>query len=134
MQNYEKLLESGMKKISKSDSGERFDVPKARVMISGSRTIFSNFYEIADALRRNPQHLLKYLLKELATSVDMREKQVIFIGNFPQNLVDKKIEQYVKAYVTCPECGKPDTKLVKEDRNYFIICEACGARQVVAKV
>ncbi len=134
MQEYKKLLEAGMKKIMKTGSTGRFEVPGARVMISGSRTIFNNFYEIANTLRRNPQHLLKFLLKELATSVDMREKNVIFVGNFSQAHIDRKIELYVKSYVLCPECGKPDTKLVKEDRNTFLVCEACGARHIVARV
>ena len=134
MQDYKKLLETGMKKIRKTESTKRFDVPKSRVLISGSKTIFNNFYEIASALRRDPQHVLKFLLKELATSVDMREKKVIFIGNFSQALVDKKIDLYVKSYVLCPECSRPDTKLVKEDRNYFLVCEACGARHSVTKV
>jgi len=134
MDDYKKLLKAGMKNIRKTESTRRFEVPKSRVLISGSKTIFNNFYEIASALRRNPQHLLKFLLKELATSVDMREKKVIFIGNFSQDLIDKKIDNYVKSYVLCPECGKPDTKLVKEDRNFFLVCEACGARHTVAKV
>jgi translation initiation factor 2 subunit 2 len=134
MDEYRKLLEAGMKKISKIESKRRFEVPKSKVMISGNKTIFNNFYELADALRRDPQHLLKFLLKELATSVDMREKKIIFIGNFTHELVDKKIDIYVKSYVICPECGKPDTKLLKEERNSFLVCEACGARQIVARV
>jgi len=134
MDEYKKLLEAGMKRISKAESTRRFEVPKSRVMISGSRTVFSNFYEIADALRRDPQHLLKFLLKELATSVDMRENKIVFVGKFSSGLVDKKVDNYVKSYVICPECGKPDTKLVKEGRDYFLVCEACGARQVVTKI
>lgn len=134
MEEYRKLLEEGMKKISKTESKRRFEVPKSKVMISGNKTIFNNFYELADSLRRDPQHLLKFLLKELATSVDMREKKIIFIGNFTHDLVDKKIDIYVKSYVICQECGKPDTKLLKEERNSFLVCEACGAKQIVAKV
>jgi len=134
MDDYKKLLEAGMKKIKKTESSRRFEVPKSKVMISGSRTIFNNFYEISDALRRNPQHLLKFLLKELATSVDMQEKKVIFVGNFTSDLVDKKINLYMKTYVLCPECGKPDTKLLKEDRNYYVVCEACGAKHPVARI
>ena len=34
----------------------------------------------------------------------------------------------------CPECGKPDTNLVKEDRINFLVCEACGARTSVKSV
>ena len=35
-------------------------------------------------------------------------------------------------YVVCTECGRPDTKIVKEDRVMVLECEACGARRPIA--
>jgi translation initiation factor 2 subunit 2 len=48
--------------------------------------------------------------------------------------VDKKIELYAKEYVLCPECGKPDTKFLREDRFLFLRCEACGWKHPIKKV
>ncbi|MEM3439613.1 MAG: hypothetical protein QXG32_01685 [Candidatus Bathyarchaeia archaeon] len=31
----------------------------------------------------------------------------------------------------CPICKMPDTKLLKEKRLTFLICEACGAKSSV---
>jgi len=31
---------------------------------------------------------------------------------------------YVKDYVECPTCKSPDTKIVKENRISFLVCEA----------
>ena len=37
------------------------------------------------------------------------------------------LERYVKEYVICGECGKPDTQLVLETRIMRKRCDACGA-------
>lgn len=133
--NYQKLLERGMEKVpKKTDAADRFKVPDAQVFISGARTNIANFIEIANYLRRPPDHLLKFLLKELATSGDLIGTKVICQGRFPPDHVNKKIETYIKIYVICPECGKPDTKLIKEGEFSFIKCEACGAKHVVKKI
>ena len=34
-------------------------------------------------------------------------------------------------YVECPTCQSPDTKVEKENRISFLICEACGAKSTI---
>jgi translation initiation factor 2 subunit 2 len=132
---YEKILDRGMEKIPRNITEKtRFEMPTAQVFKTGVRTIINNFYEIANSLRRDPDHFLKFLLKELATKCEIKNQQVIFQGVFPKDIVNKKIEIYVKNYVICPECKKPDTKIIKEARFYFLRCEACGARHHIEKV
>ena len=133
MFEYEKLLERGIKKIpEKKESEGRFEIPKANVLISGARTIITNFLDIAKILRREEKHLLKFLLRELATSGNVEDKKLIVIGRFSENLVNKKIEIYVKNYVICPACGKPDTKIIEEGK--ILKCEACGARTPIKPI
>lgn len=135
MQDYEKLLDQAMGKMTKkSESLERFQMPRASVQPAGARTIITNFVEIANVLRRRPEHLQKFLLKELATSGELEGSRLVVQGRFRPDVVDRKIELYAKEYVFCPECGKPDTKFVKEDRYLFLKCEACGSRHVSKKV
>ncbi|MCD6263176.1 translation initiation factor IF-2, partial [Candidatus Bathyarchaeota archaeon] len=38
---------------------------------------------------------------------------------------------YTKRYVICPVCKRPDTRIVKEKRLAFLVCEACGARSSI---
>lgn len=135
MQSYEKLLERGMKKVpKKSESGGRFQVPRARVLNQGMKTIVANFLEISGALRREPQHLMKFLLKELATSGEVKGQSAEFTGRFLQPLIEKKIEIYVKNCVLCQDCGKPDTKLINQDKLEFLKCEACGAKHPAKRI
>jgi translation initiation factor 2 subunit 2 len=133
--SYEELLKKGLKKASKETlSDGRFEIPKAQVLRAGQKTIITNFGEIASHLRREQNHLLKFLLKELATSGELAGPRLTVIGTFSETAVDSKIEKYAKLYVFCPECKKPDTKLVKEGEYVIMKCEACGARQPVPKV
>jgi translation initiation factor 2 subunit 2 len=133
--DYDSMLETCIKKLPRECAeGSRFVIPKSEVLIQGARTIFINFNEVAGALRRDPKHLLKFILKELATSYEEKDKKVIFQGRFPGALMDRKIEIYVKNYVLCPNCCKPDTKIIRIDRLDFLKCEACGSRQALKKI
>jgi translation initiation factor 2 subunit 2 len=132
---YSKLLEDAFKKMPhQSESADRFVMPKAQVQPDGARTIIVNFREITETLRREPDHLIKFILKELATKGEVQEGRLIVQGRFRQDMIDRKLEIYAKEYVFCNECGKPDTKIIKEDRYSFLKCEACGAKQPVKKV
>lgn len=130
--NYEELLENAMKKFPKKiPVAERFQIPKVISDTQGNRTIIRNFSEIAQVLRREQNHLSKYLLKELAVPGNIQGNFLILQGKFSKDILQKKIESYVKEFVYCKVCGEPDTKLIREDRLMFLKCEACGARSPV---
>jgi translation initiation factor 2 subunit 2 len=132
MEDYEKLLEEAYDKVKKSEgNGERFEIPKVEGHFEGKKTIVTNFLQIASHLRRNPEHLQKYLLRELAASGQVEGDRLVLNMNVPSAKMNQKIEQYVKEFVLCAECGKPDTELLKEDRLTFIHCLACGAKHSV---
>ncbi|MCJ7816437.1 MAG: translation initiation factor IF-2 subunit beta [Candidatus Aenigmarchaeota archaeon] len=133
--SYEELLKKGLKKVPKdTESKDRFEIPKSQILRAGQKTIITNFTEIASHLRREQNHLLKFVLKELATSGELSGPRLTVIGNFSETAVDSKIDKYAKIYVFCTECKKPDTKLVKEGDYIIMKCEACGARHPVPKV
>ena len=113
---------------------KRFEVPKPRSFTIGMRTIIHNFKEICDTLNRNPNHVIKFLSKEMATAGTLQRTRAMFQGKFPHLTIDRLIKRYVDEFVVCPVCKRPDTKIVKERRFYFIICEACGARSSIRPV
>lgn len=133
MDNYEKLLEEAFKKVKRqgSGTGERFEIPKIEGHIEGKKTILTNFFQIAEHLRRNPEHFQKFILKELAASGQRDGDRLILNIKIPSSKINQKIEQYAKEFVICRECGKPDTELIKEDRLLFIKCLGCGAKHSV---
>jgi len=129
MDDYEKMLDKAIKDMPKSAiESQRFEVPKVRGHIQGYRTIITNFHAIAQHLHRDVHHLLKFVLKELATPGDLKKSALIVGSKVPASRINEKIRQYVNTFVTCNECGKPDTKLIKEGTLTFIQCLACGAK------
>ena len=55
---------------------ERFEIPRVMGHVQGNRTIISNFMQIASTLRRDTEHLLKYVLKELATPGEIKKAEL----------------------------------------------------------
>ena len=130
--DYEKLLDSAQDKIpEKIKSGERFEIPKVTGHFQGNKTIISNFSEIASTLGREPSHIIKYLTKALATSIELQGNLLVLGRKIKSAMINDRIEHYAKLYVMCKECGKPDTELIREDRLLFIKCQACGARHAI---
>jgi len=129
---YEQLLKKAYNEMPQSaESTERFDVPKAQGHIQGSKTIISNFTSICSTLRREQEHLLKFLQRELATPAIIDGPRLVLGRKLASSLINEKIKQYAELFVLCPECKKPDTQLKKEDRITTIKCSACGAKQPV---
>jgi len=130
---YEKLLEDAYKKVEQiSDKkGERFEIPNVQGSFEGKKTILTNFFQIADHIRRNHEHFQKFIVKELATSGYKDRDRLVLNLKVPSSKINQKIEEYVKEFVLCKECKKPDTELIKEHRLNFIHCLACGAKHSV---
>ena len=129
---YEKLLKQAIQKLpNKIEKTERFEMPKVVGLIEGNKTIINNFYQIADILHRQPEHLLKFLLRELATPGTLEKSRLILGRKISSNIINEKIEVYAKTFVLCPECKRPDTQLIRENKILMIKCTACGAKHPV---
>jgi translation initiation factor 2 subunit 2 len=129
MTNYEQLLEQAYKEVKKvSGSGERFEIPKVKGTVEGKNTIITNFGAIASYIRRSLEHLAKFLIKELATPGRIESDRLILKSRLSSNQVNEKLEQYVKEFVLCNECKKPDTEIISEKGIKFKHCLACGAK------
>lgn len=127
--DYEDLLKKAKKELpDTSESHERFETPRVSGHIQGNRTIISNFNQISSTLRREPEHVLRFILRELATPGDIKKKGLILGRKVSASMINEKIQKYVNEFVLCKECKKPDTKLIKEGRFDFMKCTACGAK------
>ncbi len=133
MKKYEDLLDEAYKSIpERQSSGERFEMPKLESFAEGNKTIVRNFGSVVDAVRRKRTEVMKYLSKEFAVPVNMDGERLILQRKFFGDLINRKFEDYVNAYVICKQCKKPDTHIEELGHGLRnIICEACGARQPV---
>ena len=132
MESYEELLNDAYENVKViGGTGERFEIPKIEGMFEGKKTILTNFFQIASRLRRDPEHLLKFLTKELAAKAVVDGERIILNIKIPSKKINPKIEQYVLEFVICRECKKPDTELIKEGKLTMLHCLACGAKHPV---
>ncbi len=132
MEEYSQLLKNLYGSMpEKKVSTERFEVPQAEVLIQGNKTLIKNFDSICKTIRRDSKKVSKILLKELAAPGSMQGNALAIQGKFSDRVINEKIDYYVKNYVLCKECGKPDTHFEEEGRSTILVCEVCGARKPV---
>jgi translation initiation factor 2 subunit 2 len=113
---------------------ERLELPRLFVSMVGMRTTISNFKEISDLLDRDPQHTLKFLTREMATAATYHDGRAIFQGKFPRDTFERLLMRYMEGFVICPVCKRPDTKITKEKRLSFLLCNACGAKSSIKQL
>jgi translation initiation factor 2 subunit 2 len=135
MKTYDQMLKEAEKKISRDTSKEdRLEIPSPNVVIQGNKTFITNFADISSSIRRKPKHLAKFLFRELAKPGHIDNNRLILQGKVMRNLVQNKIDAYIKEFVYCKECNRPDTQIIKEGRLFFLKCEACGAKQPLRRI
>ena len=128
MYDYEELLDRAMAKMPETETTDaRFVIPEPRTFSEGKTTILDNFGNIADILNRDPDHLMKYLTRELGTAGKIEGTRAVFQGRFTRAQISDNIQAYVD------ECERPDTQLVRVDRVLVLKCSACGAHRPVKK-
>jgi translation initiation factor 2 subunit 2 len=133
--DYEELLKRARSQLPEVGvKSERLELPRLHYARIGMRTVIYNFKELADALDRDPQHLLKFLTGEMATAATIQGSRMIFQGKFSEDTLYKLIQRYMESFVVCPVCKRPDTKIVKEKRLSFLICQACGAKSSIKQL
>lgn len=132
---YEKMLDRLYLSLPKKAlEKSRFEIPEVDAFTQGNRTILKNFGQLAKTLAREEKHLFKFFTKELATAGTVEEGRLILNGKFFPPQLQKTFDAYVKAYVLCHECGKPDTVFVDHQGVKMLKCEACGAMHPVKKI
>lgn len=133
--NYVDLLKRACAQMPQvSEKRERLELPRLYITTVGMRTIISNFKEVADALNRDPQHVLKFLTREMATAATFHDSRAIFQGKFQRDSFERLLQRYLEGYVICPVCKRPDTRVIKEKRLSFLVCNACGAKSSIKQL
>jgi translation initiation factor 2 subunit 2 len=130
--DYDSLLNRAKSLIPEEISAtERLEIPKVKGHVQGNKTIIINMFQIAKLIDRPIEHLLKFLSKELATKADVKNTSILFINKLASSKINEKIQKYADTFAICKECGKPETKLIKDNNLTFLKCQACGAKYTI---
>jgi len=127
--DYEKMLDrlyDGLPESSKKH--DRFVMPEADSFMQGNKTIVKNFSALIKVINRDQKHFFRFIAKETATSASIDESnRLVLNGKFSREQVNKLIAAYINQFLLCPECRRPDTKVVEKQGVRMLKCEACGA-------
>ena len=126
------MLEKARKELPENVTiTERFETPKAKGHIQGNKTVITNFNNIIDTFRRDKDHFLKFLLRELATPGNLDGPRLVLGRRVSASLINQKIQQYADNYVLCSTCGKPDTQIIEKENETYLKCAACGSQKKI---
>ncbi|MFB6120332.1 MAG: translation initiation factor IF-2 subunit beta [Halobacteriaceae archaeon] len=133
--DYDQALDRAHERLPERPAADetRLSVPDAAAQVDGAFTRFTNVVSVADALSREAEHLHRFVQRELGTNGQFDGQRARYNGSFDGPDFDAAVERYVAEFVTCSECGLPDTNLVTEDGVDMLRCEACGAFRPVEK-
>jgi len=118
----------------KTTSTERFEMPELDAQIQGKKTIIKNFSQALKIIQRSERHFYKYLTKETATAATLEDGKLTLNGKFPSHSINKMFNSYLKEYVYCHECNKPDTQIIERSGIKVLKCTACGAISPLRKI
>ena len=115
-----------------SPDGDRLSVPDPEGETDGAFTRLTNLTDIASALSRDAAHVHRNIQRELGTNGDFDGQRARYNGSFTVQDFADAIDEYIAEFVTCSECGLPDTVLANEDGVDMLRCQACGAFRPVS--
>ena len=132
--NYADSLDRALEALpERNEEQSRLDVPDPAGETDGAFTRLTNLGEIADALGREAEHVHSNVQRELGTNGQFNTDRARYNGSFTVADFQAALDEYIAEYVTCSECGLPDTRLVTEDGVDMLRCEACGAFRPATK-
>ena len=133
--NYADALDRAYDELPETpaEAGDRLDVPDPEGQTDGAFTRLTNLSAIADALSRDAEQLHSAIQRQFGTNGQFEEGVARYNGSFSIADFEGAIDEYIAEFVTCSECGLPDTVLKTEDGVRMLRCQACGAFRPVQK-
>ncbi len=133
--NYDALLDKAIKELPDVlKEHSRFEKPAVDSIIQGKTTVVKNLGELAKAVGRDTDLLSKYLIKEMGTAGTHDAQFLTLKGVFRESQIQERFDAFLEEFVLCSECKRPDTKIMREERINFLVCEACGARRSIGSI
>jgi translation initiation factor 2 subunit 2 len=132
MKSYEEMLEEALKKMpQKSEVKDRYALPELKVEYVKNKTIILNIKEILEKIRRSEKDFKKYFFRILGIPGKFENDRLVLKGIVQKENLKKKLEEYVKLFVICETCGKPETIIIEEKNAKHLKCLACGAVKIL---
>lgn len=133
--NYDDLLYRLHLVKMAEDNYKKINLPAIKITKKNKISIFINFSNFVEKLKRTPEHISNYIREEtgMATSVNAQD-QMIIQGILNETKTETIMRNYIREYVSCRQCKCLDTNLIKENTITFILCNQCGAKTSLGRI
>ncbi|CAM9319899.1 unnamed protein product [Ectocarpus sp. 12 AP-2014] len=140
--NYETLLEriQNLLHVNNPELAERSRItlkPPQLMRMGTRKTLWANFQDICQLMKRQPEHVFSFVVAELGTegSIDGNQRLVLR-GKYVPKYIESLLRKYIVEYVTCQMCRSPNTTLTRDpvSRLFFVHCQDCGSSRSVAPI
>lgn len=112
---------------------DRFEIPQVKGKLIKTRTIITNFRDIAKHFSREEHHFSKFMLKEVGVRGELNERgEIILHSRFQPTVLNKAVSSYFKQYVECEHCNSPDTIFM--NNGTILKCNACGHQKKISQI
>lgn len=107
----------------------RYTMPALETSIQGrnKRTVLLNLFDIAEALGRITDEIIKYLSSRIGTS----STPCSIKGEHSTHTLQELLQDYIETYVICGVCKVPETYYKVKSHRIYLKCTACGGKTIV---
>jgi len=132
MKSYEEMLEEALKKLPEVViSSDRYALPEIEVRYEKNKTYILNIKEILFKIKRDEKDFKGDFSRIIGIPVKFEKNYMVINGVINKEVLKKKLEEYVKNFVICEVCGKPETRIVIENGIKYLKCDACGYKKLL---
>lgn len=108
-----------------SDPFYRYKMPAVVVTHEKKKTNCDNIQNVARALQRTPEEIMKFFSITLGCSHTVGKKFTL-TGIFSSTKLQDVLEDYISLFVMCDTCSLPETKYTVGE-TLSKVCSSCGA-------
>ena len=113
-------------------------IPHADLAVDRTRSVLRNwksYVRLCRALNRDPQLFQQYVNQSYVcqSSINSRE-QMIFTVRTSKATFDNVLRTFLDEYVTCLECQKAQTHLIKTTSSWRVECQLCGSQRTAQRL
>jgi translation initiation factor 2 subunit 2 len=119
---------------TKTLESTRFELPTVDSIIQGKQTVWKNFSKCSKDLKREENQMYKFVMKEISTSSTIVNGTLVLNGIFNNFKMNQILTKYIKFFVLCSACQKPDTDIIVQNNVKILKCTACGAIHPLPKL
>lgn len=132
--SYKDMLDRLQKEKMMEQQYEKLSLPIIKIVRKNKTTVFANFDSYPKILKRNADHIGKYIQSEMGTDYTINANgQMIIQGIYKENKIESVFKKYIREFVCCRQCKGLYTDLLKEEGITFLQCNTCFARTSLGK-